>query len=171
MAQTAGRPGRAWKFRDGISTDDITPGRFFHLRSNLPELAKHCLEDERPEFIREVKPGDFVVGGRNFGQGSSREHACIVIKLAGVAAVLAPSFARIFYRNAINAGLPVIICDADRIDDGDQLEVDLAHGKLIDLTKGITLDFGRLPDIMQRILADGGLAEHIKKHGDFAIKG
>ena len=96
MPKTGQGTGRAGKFRDGISTDDITPGRFFHLRSNLPELAKHCLEDERPEFIKEVKPGDFVVGGRNFGQGSSREHAPIVIKLAGAAAILAPSFARIF---------------------------------------------------------------------------
>jgi 3-isopropylmalate/(R)-2-methylmalate dehydratase small subunit len=162
---------RAWKFRDGISTDDITPSRFFHLRSNLPELAKHCLEDERPEFVREARPGDFVVGGRNFGQGSSREHACIVIKLAGAAAILAPSFARIFYRNAINSGIPAIICDADRIDDGDELEVRLDEGKVIDHTKGITLDFSPLPGIMQRILGDGGLAEHIKKHGDFAIEG
>ena len=165
MAQT----GRAWKFRDGISTDDITPGRFFHLRSNLPELAKHCLEDERPEFVAEIKPGDFVVGGRNFGQGSSREHAPIVIKLAGAAAILAPSFARIFYRNAINSGIPAIICDADQIDDGDELEVRLTEGKVIDHTKGTALEFDRLPDIMQRILADGGLAEHIKKHGDFAL--
>lgn len=169
MPQTGRPPGRAWRFRDGISTDDITPGRFFHLRSNLPELAKHCLEDERPEFIQEVKPGDFVVGGRNFGQGSSREHAPIVIKLAGAAAILAPSFARIFYRNAINAGIPAIICDADRIDDGDKLEVRLSEGKVINHTKGITLDFDPLPDIMQRILADGSLAEHIRKHGDFAI--
>jgi 3-isopropylmalate/(R)-2-methylmalate dehydratase small subunit len=163
--------GRAWKFRDGISTDDITPGRLFHLRSNLPELAKHCLEDERPEFVKQVKPGDFVVGGRNFGQGSSREHAAIVIKLAGAQAVVAPSFARIFYRNAINSGLPVVICDAERIDDGDQLELRLGEGKLIDRTKGITLEFQPLPNIMQQILADGGLAEHIIKHGDFAIPG
>ena len=165
MAQT----GRAWKFRDGISTDDITPGRFFHLRSNLPELAKNALIDERPEYIANVQPGDFIVGGRNFGQGSSREHAAIVLKLSGARAVLAPSFARIFFRNAINSGLPAVICDADRIDDGDELEVDLAGGKVVDHTKGLTLDLPRLPPIMQAILADGSLAEHITKHGDFAV--
>src|SRR3990172_12096091 len=103
--------GKAWKFGDNISTDHIAPGRLFHLRSNLPELAKHVLEDARPEFASQVKPGDFVVGGRNFGQGSSREHAPTIIKLAGVSAILAKSFARIFFRNAINVGLPVVIMD------------------------------------------------------------
>jgi 3-isopropylmalate/(R)-2-methylmalate dehydratase small subunit len=163
------KKGRAWKFRDGISTDDITPGRFFHLRSNLPELAKQALVDERPDYIENVKQGDFIVGGRNFGQGSSREHAAIVLKLSGAQAVLAPSFARIFFRNAINSGLPAIICDAEAIDDGDVLELDLAAGKVVDHTKGLTLTFAPLPAIMQTILADGSLAEHIRKHGDFVV--
>src|SRR4030042_6218467 len=103
--------GRAFKFGDGISTDHIIPGRYAHLRSNLPELAKHVLEDADPTFAARVKAGDFIVGGNNFGLGSSREHAPLVIKMAGVKAILAQSVARIFYRNAINQGLPVLICD------------------------------------------------------------
>ena len=110
--------GKAWKFGDGISTDHIAPGRLFHLRSNLPELAKHVLEDAREDFAPNVRPGDFVVGGRNFGQGSSREHAPAIIKLAGVGAVLAKGFARIFFRNCINVGLAPIQCDTDAIEAG-----------------------------------------------------
>ena len=158
--------GRAWTFGDGISTDHIAPGRLFHLRSNLPELAKHVLEDAREDFAPNVKPGDFVVAGNNFGQGSSREHAPTIIKMAGVGAVVAKSFARIFYRNAINVGLPAVVVDTDQIDEGDELEIDLTAGKLIDRTKGVTLEFPRLPEAMQRILEDGGLAAHVKKHGD-----
>jgi 3-isopropylmalate/(R)-2-methylmalate dehydratase small subunit len=107
--------GKAFKFGDNISTDLIVPGRLTHLRSNLPELAKHVLEDADPTFASRVKPGDFVVGGSNFGLGSSREHAPLVIKMAGVSAVLAKSVARIFFRNAINQGLPVLICDTEQI--------------------------------------------------------
>jgi 3-isopropylmalate/(R)-2-methylmalate dehydratase small subunit len=161
--------GRAFKFGDDISTDHIAPGRLFHLRSNLPELAKHVLEDADPTFASRVKPGDFVVGGRNFGLGSSREHAPTIIKLAGVSAVLAKSFARIFFRNAINVGLPVLVCDTDQIDDGDQLELDLAGGVIKDLTNGKTITFGKIPAAMIAILASGGLAEYIKKEGDFQI--
>lgn len=157
--------GRAWKFGDGISTDHIAPGRLFHLRSNLPELAKHCLEDARPEFASRVRPGDFVVGGRNFGQGSSREHAPIVIKLCGVGAVLAKGFARIFFRNCVNVGLPALILDTDPIADGDELEVDLATGVVKNLTKGTATPTPPLPPVMRHIIADGGLVEHIKKHG------
>ncbi len=157
--------GKAWKFGDGISTDHIAPGRLFHLRSNLPELAKHVLEDARADFAPNVKPGDFVVGGRNFGQGSSREHAPTIIKMAGVSAVLAKSVARIFYRNAINVGLPVIIMDTDRISEGDQIEVDLAEGVVLNRTQGTTHAIPPLPLTMRKILSDGGLVEHIKKHG------
>jgi len=157
--------GRAWKFGDGISTDHIAPGRLFHLRSNLPELAKHCLEDARPEFASRVQPGDFVVGGRNFGQGSSREHAPIVIKLCGVGAVLAKGFARIFFRNCVNVGLPALILDTDPIAEGDELEVDLATGVVKNLTKGTATPTPPLPPVMRHIIADGGLVEHIKKHG------
>ncbi len=162
--------GKAWKFGDDISTDLIAPGRYFHLRTNLPELAKHVLEDADPEFPSNVNPGDFVVAGRNFGLGSSREHAPTIIKLAGVNAVLAKSFARIFYRNAINVGLPVLICDTDKVDEGDELEVDLSAGIIKDITKGIEITFNPLPDVMIRILNDGGLASHIEKHGDFKLE-
>jgi 3-isopropylmalate/(R)-2-methylmalate dehydratase small subunit len=161
--------GKAWKFGDGISTDLIAPGRLFHLRSNLPELAKHVLEDARPEFASKVEPGDFVVGGRNFGQGSSREHAPTIIKLAGVSAVIAKSFARIFFRNCINVGLPAIILDTDPIEEGDVLDVDLAAGQIVDRTKGLTFSISPLPPAMAAILQDGGLVEHITKHKGFAI--
>ncbi|MCD4704194.1 MAG: 3-isopropylmalate dehydratase small subunit [Methanosarcinaceae archaeon] len=161
--------GNSWKFGDDISTDLIAPGRLFHLRTNLPELAKHVLEDADPEFPSNVQNGDFVVGGRNFGLGSSREHAPTIIKLAGVNAVLAKSFARIFYRNAINVGLPALICDTDQIDEGDKLEVNLSNGIIKNLTKGTEITFSPLPDVMIKILQDGGLAAHIEKHGDFKL--
>jgi 3-isopropylmalate/(R)-2-methylmalate dehydratase small subunit len=161
--------GKAWKFGDGISTDHIAPGRLFHLRSNLPELAKHVLEDARPEFASQVRPGDFVVGGSNFGQGSSREHAPTVLKLAGVSAVLAKSFARIFFRNCINVGLPAIICNTDQIDEGDQLEVDLEQGVVRNLTKKTEFKVPALPPVMSKILSEGGLAAYIKNHGDLEL--
>ena len=120
--------GKAFKFGDNISTDHIAPGRLFHLRSNLPEFAKHVLEDADPEFASKMHKGDFVVAGNNFGLGSSREHAPQIIKIAGVGAVIAKSFARIFYRNAINIGLLAIECDTDGIDAGDELDLDIEKG-------------------------------------------
>jgi 3-isopropylmalate/(R)-2-methylmalate dehydratase small subunit len=161
--------GKAHKFGDGISTDHIIPGRYAPLRSNLPELAKHVLEDADPSFVKKVKPGDFVVGGSNFGLGSSREHAPLVIKMAGVSAILAKSVARIFFRNAINLGLPVLICNTDKINDGDELEIDLAGGTVRDLTKGSALTFGQIPEVMLRILNEGGLIPYIQKHGDIKV--
>jgi len=161
--------GRAHKFGDSISTDHIIPGRYAHLRSNLPELAKHVLEDADVNFVKKVKPGDFVVGGSNFGLGSSREHAPLVIKMAGVSAILAKSVARIFFRNAINLGLPVLICDTDKINDGDELEVDLPGGTVRDKTNGSMMTFGKIPDVMLKILDEGGLIPYIKKHGDIEI--
>ena len=161
--------GKAFKFGDSISTDHIIPGRYAHLRSNLPELAKHVLEDADTTFAERVKPGDFVVGGNNFGLGSSREHAPLVIKMAGVSAILAKSVARIFFRNAINLGLPVLICDTDRINDGDELEVDLVAGIVKDITNGAELTFGKIPDVMLTILDEGGLIPYIQKHGDFKL--
>ena len=161
--------GKAWKFGDNISTDLIAPGRLFHLRSNLPELAKHVLEDADPDFASEMTPGDFVVGGANFGLGSSREHAPTIIELAGVSAVIAQSFARIFFRNAINVGLPVIRCDTSGIETGDELELNLEDGTLKNVTKGEKLTFSPLPGVMRKILDDGGLLKHIEKHGDFEI--
>ena len=161
--------GKAFKFGDNISTDHIVPGRLAHLRSNLPELAKHVLEDADPTFASRVKAGDFIVAGSNFGLGSSREHAPLVIKMAGVSAILAKSAARIFFRNAINLGLPVLICDTDNISEGDELEIDLAGGTVRDLTNGSQLAFGKIPQVMLRILDEGGLIPYIQKYGDFKI--
>ena len=161
--------GKSFKFGDDISTDHIAPGRLFHLRSNLPELAKHVLEDADPEFASKMNKGDFVVAGNNFGLGSSREHAPQIIKIAGVGAVLAKSFARIFYRNAINIGLLLIECDTDKIDAGNELEIDIKSGYVKDVTKNITLPITPLPDVMIKLLNEGGLIEHIKKHGDFDL--
>lgn len=163
------KTGKAFKFGDDISTDHIAPGRLFHLRSNLPEFAKHVLEDADPEFASKMRPGDFVVAGNNFGLGSSREHAPQIIKIAGVGAVIAKSFARIFYRNAINIGLLLIECDTDPIDAGDSLELDVKNGVLKDITKGLEIKITPLPDVMVKLLNDGGLIEHLKKHGDFAL--
>jgi 3-isopropylmalate/(R)-2-methylmalate dehydratase small subunit len=161
--------GKAFKFGDDISTDLIVPGRLASLRSNLPELAKHVLEDADPSFAGRVKKGDFVVGGNNFGLGSSREHAPLVIKMAGVSAVLAKSVARIFFRNAINQGLPVLICDTDQIQDGDELVVDLTASTVKDLSNGRTLTFGKIPPVMLAILSEGGLLPYIRKNGDFKL--
>lgn len=161
--------GKAWKFGDSISTDLICPGRYFHLRSNLPELAKHVLEDADQDFASKMAKGDFVVAGNNFGLGSSREHAPTIIKLAGISAVLAKSFARIFYRNAINVGLPLLECDTGKIEQGDEITIDLATGTIRDKTKGIELKARPLPKAMLNILNDGGLLAHIEKHGDFRL--
>jgi len=161
--------GRAWKLGDGISTDHIIPGRYFYLRSNLPELAKHVLEYERPGFNEKVAQGDFIVGGKNFGQGSSREHAPLVIKLNGIQAVLAKSFARIFYRNCFNNGIPAIICDTERISEGDELELFLEEGTIANYTKQETLSFPAIPPVMKKILDDGGLVEHVKKYKDLKL--
>lgn len=161
--------GRAFKFSDNISTDHIVPGRLLHLRSNLPELAKHVLEDTDPTFAQRVKKGDFVVAGQNFGLGSSREHAPLVIKMAGISAVLAKSVARIFFRNAINLGLPVLICDTEGINDGDELEIDLKLGQVKDRSNGLERHCTQIPDIMLNILNEGGLVPYIKKHKNFIV--
>ncbi|OGP92344.1 MAG: 3-isopropylmalate dehydratase [Deltaproteobacteria bacterium RBG_16_48_10] len=161
--------GKAWKFGDAISTDHIIPGRYFFLRSNLPELSKHLLEYERPGFAEMVSQGDFIVGGNNFGLGSSREHAAIVIKMNGIQGVLAKSFARIFYRNCFNNGLPAIICNTDLIQERDELEIFLEEGRINNLTRKETLSFSPFPPMMKRILSDGGLVEHIKKYKDLKL--
>jgi 3-isopropylmalate/(R)-2-methylmalate dehydratase small subunit len=161
--------GKAFKFGDNISTDHIIPGKYANLRSDLPELAKHVMEDADPTFIDKVKPGDFIVAGKNFGLGSSREHAALVIKMAGVSAVLAKSVARIFFRNAINQGLPVLICNTDKIETGDEIEVNLNESTITDITKNAKLTFGKIPKVMVDILNEGGLIPYISKHGNFEI--
>ena len=161
--------GKAFKFGDNISTDHIAPGRLFHLRSDLVEFSKHVLEDADENFAKEMKKGDFVVAGNNFGLGSSREHAPQIIKIAGVGAVIAKSFARIFYRNAINIGLLAIECDTDGIDAGDELDLDIETGVLKNLTNGVIIPIEPLPPVMIKMLNDGGLVEHIKKNSGFNL--
>ena len=163
------KKGKAFKFGDNISTDHIAPGRLFHLRNDLVEFSKHVLEDADETFASKVQKGDFVVAGNNFGLGSSREHAPQIIKIAGVGAVIAKSFARIFYRNAINIGLLAIECDTDKIQAGDELELDIKKGVLKDLTQKFELKITPLPDVMIKLLNDGGLVEHLNKNGDFKL--
>jgi 3-isopropylmalate/(R)-2-methylmalate dehydratase small subunit len=157
--------GKAILAGDDVSTDDIIPGRFAHLRSNLPELATHAFEDRLPGFRERAGHGDILVGGRNFGLGSSREHAPVVIRMAGISAIVASSVARIFYRNAINQGLAVVMCDTSGIGDGDDLEILLEEGTVVDHTTGTRLKCGRIPPLMGRILKAGGLVPYIRKHG------
>jgi 3-isopropylmalate/(R)-2-methylmalate dehydratase small subunit len=161
--------GTAFRFGDDISTDHIAPGRLFHLRSDLPEFAKHVLEDADPEFASTMKPGDFVVAGKNFGLGSSREHAPQIIKISGVGAVIAKSFARIFYRNAINIGLLAIEADTASIDAGDEIDLDIKNGILTNLTNGTITPIEPLSPVMIKLLEDGGLVEHIKKNNGFKL--
>lgn len=162
--------GKAHKFGDSINTDYIISGKYKFKTLDMDELAKHIMEDLDPEFYSKIEPGDFIVAGKNFGLGSSREQAPLVIKHAKISAVIAQSFARIFFRNAINTGLPLIVCpETDRIASGDELEVDLQAGIVRDVTKGIELRSEPLPPIMIRILQDGGLAKHILKHGGFEL--
>ena len=160
--------GKAFKYPDNVDTDVIIPARYLNT-PDAKELAQHCMEDIDKEFVKNVNAGDVIVAGWNFGCGSSREHAPLVIKTCGTGCVIAKSFARIFYRNAINIGLLVIECDTDKIDAGDELELDIKNGVLKDITKNIELEIMPLPDVMIKLLADGGLVEHIKKHGDFKI--
>jgi 3-isopropylmalate/(R)-2-methylmalate dehydratase small subunit len=168
--------GKAIRLGDNISTDDIIPGRFAHLRSNLPELARHVMEDTAPEFALRAKAlsaaGEgkaILVAGKNLGLGSSREHAPVVIKMSGVGAILAKSAARIFFRNAINQGLLVLLCDTDKISDNDALEINVTGGKIINLTSGITLSCSKMPPIMSAILKEGGLIPYIQKHKSFKL--
>ena len=155
--------GKAWKFGDNVDTDLIIPARYLNT-SDPAELAKHCMEDADPEWIKKMAGGDFIIGGENFGCGSSREHAPIAIKAAGVSAVIAKSFARIFYRNAINIGLPILesIEAAEEIKEGDQIEVDLAAGKINNLTNGKIYIAQPFPEFMQKFIDAGGLINYLK---------
>lgn len=156
---------RAWRFGDDVSTDAIIPGRYLVL--NAPEeLAEHCFENERPGFPDEVDEGDIVVAGENFGCGSSREHAPLALRVAGISAVVAKSFARIFYRNAVDTGLPVLECrDVDRIEDGDEVEVDPGRGEVRNLTRGEAYGTEPLPDFVMRVVESGGLINYLKERG------
>jgi len=156
--------GFAHKFGNDINTDEIVPARYLNT-SDPVELAKYCMEDADKEFVNKVKPGDFIVAGKNFGCGSSREHAPVSIKAAKVSAVIASSFARIFYRNAINIGLPILESKeaSEKIDAGDEIEVDLANGTIKNLTKNEQYQAQSFPEFMRKIIAAGGLMEYVKK--------
>lgn len=162
--------GRVHKFGDDINTDYIISGRYKFKTLDLKELATHVMEDIDPNFYQRIKPGDFIVAGKNFGCGSSREQAPLAIKYAEIAAVLAKSFARIFYRNSINVGLPLIEINTDQFADGDEIEVNLEKGVVKNLTQGFELTFPPYPEIMRKILQDGGLVGHFKKHGCFKLE-
>ncbi len=155
--------GKAWKFGDDVNTDEIIPARYL-VTTDPKELAKHVMEDIDPEFPKKVKPGDIIVAGKNFGCGSSREHAPLAIKGAGVSAVIAESFARIFFRNAINLGLPVIESPeiVKEADEGDIIEIDMENGVVRNLTKGKEYTISKLPENLQKVLAAGGLMEYAK---------
>lgn len=159
--------GKAHKFGDDINTDYIISGRYKFKTLDMDELAKHVMEDIDPEFYSRLKPGDFLVAGNNFGCGSSREQAPLALKHAGVAGVIAKSFARIYFRNSINNGLLALICDTDEIHDGDILEVDPTSGTVKDITRGIELKSREIPPIMMEILNEGGLVPYMKKNKGF----
>ena len=157
--------------RDDVNTDYIIAYRYKFKSEDMKELAQHLFEDIDTEFVKRIEPGDFVIGGSNFGCGSSREQAPRVILAAGLGAVIAESFARIFYRNAFNLGLPLIEAETSFIEEGDELELDLDHGVLRDLSQQREAPIKPLPPVMQKLLADGGLVEHLKRHGGFALGG
>ena len=157
------------KIINDINTDYVISGRYKFKIQDPNELAKHVMEDLDPEFYSRLQKGDFLVAGRNFGRGSSREQAPMAIKYANISAVLAKSFARIFYRNCFNLGLPAIEVDTDQINEGDELEVDLDNGVIRNKTKNTELKIAPLPKTMQILLADGGLVEHFKKYGGFKV--
>ena len=161
---------QAFKYGDDINTDYIISGKYKFKSADMQAMAVHAMEELDPYYYEKVKPeGGFLVAGTNFGMGSSREQAPLVLIHANTKAVLAKSFARIFYRNAINTGLPVVECDTDLIDDGDELSLDLAAGVLKNVTQATEIPFSPLPQVMAQLLADGGLVEHFKKHGGFAL--
>lgn len=157
--------GTAHKYGDNIDTDVIIPARYLNT-SNHFELAAHCMEDIDKDFIKKVKTGDILIGGRNFGCGSSREHAPIAIKTSGISVVIAKSFARIFYRNAINIGLPIIECEdaVNETESGDELEVNLNSGTIKNITKNKTYNGDTFPDFMVELFNSGGLVNYARKN-------
>ena len=156
--------GKVFKYGANVDTDAIIPARYLNV-SEPAELAGHCMEDIDADFISKVKPGDIIMATTNFGCGSSREHAPIAIKAAGIACVIAKSFARIFFRNSINIGLPILACDeaVEQTESGDILEVELASGEIKNTTKDKVFQAKPYPDFMLELIAAGGLIEHTKK--------
>jgi len=156
--------GKVWKFGDNVDTDAIIPARYLNT-SDPAELAKHCMEDADPNFVARMKPGDIILGGENFGCGSSREHAPIAIKAAGISCVVAKSFARIFYRNAFNMGLPIFESTelGDAIQEGEKITVDSSKGTITVTKENKIFTINPIPPFMEKLIADGGLMKHIAK--------
>ncbi|MDD5660467.1 MAG: 3-isopropylmalate dehydratase small subunit [Candidatus Omnitrophica bacterium] len=162
--------GKSIKLGDNINTDFIISGRYKFAITDMKELAKHIMEDIDPNFPQKITAGkSIIVAGNNFGMGSSREQAPLVIKEAGIVAVLSPQFARIFFRNGFNIGLPLIETDTSRIEEADELEIDLDNGVVKNVTKGIVLKIKPLPKFMQDLLAEGGIINYYKKHGELKV--
>ena len=157
--------GKVWRYGDNIDTDVIIPARYLNT-FDPKELAKHCMVDIDKDFAQKVRPGDIMVGGKNFGCGSSREHAPVAIKACGVPVIIAASFARIFYRNGIKVGLPLMVIgdNVERIHAGDKLSVDLSSGKIRDITTGETFQAPPLPGFIQDIAKAGGLIQYVKEY-------
>ena len=161
---------RVFKFGDNINTDYIISGKYKFKSNDMKEMAHHAMEELDPHYYERVSPqGGFLVAGTNFGCGSSREQAPLVLINSNTKAVLAQSFARIFYRNAINTGLPLVECDTTRISEGDELEVCLKSGVVLNITTGEEIPFAPLPPVMATLLADGGLVAHFNKNKGFAL--
>ena len=155
--------GKAWVFKDNVDTDVMLPARYLNS-SDPKELASHCMEDIDKDFTKKISKGDIIVAGKNFGCGSSREHAPIAIKHSGISCVIAESFARIFYRNSINMGLPIFECsDASKISDGDEVEVNPETGEIKNISKGETYKASPMPSFIQKIISLGGLMEYVKQ--------
>ena len=155
--------GKVWKFGDNVDTDLIIAARYLNT-SEPAELAKHVMEDADPEFVEKMEPGDIIVAGENFGCGSSREHAPIALKAAGISAVIAPTFARIFYRNAFNMGLPIFeLPEAAEIEEGDVVRIDMESGEIVNETSGKRYRFIPIPEFMQELVDAGGLIEYAKR--------
>jgi len=156
--------GKVHKYGADVNTDVIIPARYLNVYDPA-ELAQHCMEDLDPEFLQRVKPGDIIVTGSNFGCGSSREHAPLAIKAAGISCVIAKSFARIFYRNSMNIGLPILECEeaVDKTEARDTLEVELSTGEIVNITKKLTFQAKPFPDFMLQLIKAGGLIEYTKR--------
>ncbi|MFQ5455114.1 MAG: 3-isopropylmalate dehydratase small subunit [Nitrospirota bacterium] len=158
--------GRVWKFGSNVNTDEIIPARYLNT-SEPEELAMHCMEDADPDFVKKIRHGDIIAAGKNFGCGSSREHAPIAIKAAGISCVIALSFARIFYRNSFNMGLPIFESSdaSERVRDGDEIEVYI-DGRIKNLTRGEEYSANAIPQFMEELINAGGLMEWVKRRID-----
>ena len=166
MSDTMKIEGRIWKFGSDVDTDAIIPARYLN-QSEPKVLAKHAMEDERPEFSQKVRKGDILLAEKNFGCGSSREHAPIALKAAGVSCIIAKSFARIFYRNGLNLGLPLLESSeaSETIQEGDRIRVNLTTGEIFDLTQKRKFFAKPVPPFMRELIRDGGLIRHLRKKG------